>query len=399
MYGIQNKITITQVSTSQYPNRTKKFVFSFLISGEGAGSWDHLADTFTISMPRKVYFIDAAGNKLTWDKEAVYGNPDQQPLILRGDSVTVEWGYSFFANSGGDTFDRNTIVTKSAKRFDGYVTRIKNKSPFEIECRDNMYKLQQSLVENKEWVVDGKTYTLEKMLKEMMAKGEQSKGFTIKTDNIQTKIGKVSWSNFTIAQVLDDLRKTWKIVSFFRGNELRVGILRYYLEDRIDHTFHFQKNITEDNLDYQRADDVRIGIVAKSINKVEVGTNSSGGKKTKHQQLTTTVGDKDGELRTIFFWGIETTAELKKVAERALPYIKYEGFRGHFTTFGLPYVKHGDSVTLIDDVVPERNGTYLVKMVEQMTSSDIGITQRVHLDIRIDTLTTEQISHLQDAGI
>jgi hypothetical protein len=403
MLGIVNKITITQVSTAQHPGRTKKFEFSFLTDGNAQSTWAHLTDTMTIVMPRRLYFKDISTGKVTtWDKEPIYGNPNVQPLLLRGDAVSVEWGYSYFKPTQGSGFDRNVIVTQMAKRFDGFITRIKNKTPFEIECRDNMYKLQQTPVEAKQWVIDGKTYTLETAIKEMMSKSTEPgvKDFILKTDNIKHNIGKVTWYNFTVAQVLDDLRKTYHLESFFRGNELRVGVIRYYPQDRIEHEFNFQKNIASDDLDYQRADDVRIGIIAKSINKIKlVSLNSSGKQKTKHKQLKVTVGDSDGELRTMFFWGVQTETELKKLAEKKLPFIKYEGFRGSFTTFGLPFVKHGDSVKLVDEVLPERNGIYLVKAVEQLTNSGIGLKQKITLDIRIDSLTTNQISDFQENGI
>lgn len=403
MFGIVNNITITQHSTAQYPGRTKMFTFNFLTSGDGSSTWEHLTDTFTIVIPRRIYFKDATtGKTTTWDKEAIYGNPDKQPLLLRGDAVSVEWGYSYFSPNQDGSFNRNQIVTKTAKRFDGFITKIKNKTPFEIECRDNMYKLQQCAVESKQYVINGNPLTLEKVIKEMLLKSSEIgvKDFIFKTDNYQHNIGKVSWTNFTLAQVLDDLRKSYHLQSFFRGNELRVGVIRYYPEDKIEHEFNFQKNISEDNLEYQRFDDVRIGIVAKSINKIELtSTNSAGKQKTKHEQLSVTVGDKDGELRTLFFWGISTTSELKKIAEKKLPFIKYEGFRGSFTTFGLPFVKHGDAVILKDEVLPERNGTYMVKSVEQLTSSGIAIKQRIHLDIRIDTLTPTQLSEFQSNGL
>lgn len=404
MFGVEISITILQHSTPQYPGRNKRFFFNFMNQASGASTWEHNADTFTLTMPRNLYFKDeSTGTTTTWNKEPVYGNPDVQPLLLRGDDVIVEWGYSYFRMTSGGGFDRNTTVTQIVKRFEGYITRIKNKTPFEIECKDNMYKLQQTIVDNKEWLVDNKTYTVEKMLKEMMRKSTERgvSDFTIKTDNFQHSIGKVSWSNFTIAQVLEDLRRTYNLQSFFRENELRVGVIRYYPEDRKTHKFHFQRNIIDDNLDYQRADDCKIGIVAKSINKVElVGiTNSAGKKKTKHKQLTVTVGDPDGDLRTLFFWGVETTTELKKLAEKKLPFVKYEGFRGSFVTFALPFVKHGDIVELEDEVLPERNGQYMVKAVEQFGSSADGLRQRIHLDIRVDGLTAEKLSEFQNNGI
>ncbi len=403
MFGLQTTITITQVSTTQYPNRTKVFVFNFVNSNNGASTWENLTDTYNIVLPRRIYFKDTSNNKtITWDNTPVYGNPDVQPLILRGDKVKVEQGYSYYKPTQNGGFDRANIVVQKVLRFEGFIVKIKNKTPIELECKDNMFCLQQTVVQNKEWNVDGKKYTLETMLKEMMAKSTYPgvKDFTIKTDNYKHTIQKFYTQGYTMGQVLDDLRKNYHLESFFRGNELRCGVIRYYPEDRITHTFHFQRNIVEDNLDYQRADDMRIGILAKSINKIElVSTNAAGKKKTKHVELKVTVGDPDGEIRTLFFWGVQTEAELKKVAEKKLPFLKYEGFRGSFTTFSLPKVKHGDAVQLIDEVLPERKGTYLVKSVEDICTTDGGFRQKITLDIRIDRLNSSQLSDFQQNGL
>jgi hypothetical protein len=403
MFGVVNNVEITQVSTTQYPGRSKVFKFNFLTAGRTTSTWAHLTDTFNLVLPRNIYFVDEKGNKLTWKNEAVYGNPDKQPLILRGDKITVDMGYSFFKPTQGATnFDRDTVITKTSRRFSGYITRIKNASPMEFECQDNMYALKQTKVENKEWNVNGVTYTLETMLKEMLSKSTFSdvKNFTIRTDNYKHTIQKFYTQGWTMAQVLDDLRKHYHLESFFYGNELRCGVIRYYPEDRINHEFDFQKNIAEDNLDYQRSDDVRIGIIAKSINKVElVATNSAGKQKTRHQELKVNVGDQDGEIRTLFFWGITDSTELKRQAEKKLPFLKYEGFRGSFLTFGLPYVKHGDSVTLTDNIIPERNGTYLVKKVENIDDNSQGLMQLISLDIRIDGLTRDQLTEFQKNGL
>ncbi len=403
MFGAVNKITITQVSTAQYPNRTRVFEFNFLNRGEGASTWAHLTDTFTLVMPRKIYFRDSSTNKVTtWDQTPIYGNPDTQPLIMRGDKIRIESGYSYFKTNPTGDFDRNTIVEDTVLRFIGYVTRVNNKTPFEIECKDNMYVCQQTRVANKTWDVNGTTYTVETMLKEMLRSSEHpdAKNLTIRTDNYRHAIQKFYTQGYTMAQVLDDLRKNYHLESFFVGNELRCGVIRYYPETRVTHKFHFQKNIVSDDLDYQRADDIRIGIVAKSINKVElVATNSAGKLKTKHTELKVNVGDQDGEIRTLFFWGITSETELKKIAEKKLPFLKYEGFRGSFTTFSLPKVKHGDAVELIDEVLPERNGTYLVKAVEDIIDTTGGLKQRITLDIRIDGLTQVQLVDFQSNGL
>lgn len=404
MYVVEHTVIIEQVSTEIYPNRTKVFEFNFMHRGEGETTWAHLCDTFTLIIPRKIYFKDTSTGKVTtWDKEPIYGNLNTKPLLLRGDRITVSSGYSYFQpNKNGTDFDRDRTVTQKVQRFKGYITRIRNKTPFEIECKDNMFILQQTPVSNKEWKLDGTTYTLEKMLKEMMRGSTHPDAhlLTIQTDNYAHKLGKLSWANFTVAQVLDDLRKFNHLESFFVGNELRCGVIRYYPETRKEHTFHFQRNISNDGLDYQRADDLRLGIIAKSINKVElVSTNSKGKQKTKHEELKVTVGDPDGELRTLFFWGVTDVVELKRQALKKLPFLKYEGFRGSFVTFSLPKVRHGDAVILIDDVLPERNGTYLVKSVEDIMTVDQGLKQRITLDIRIDHLTPSELTEFQANGL
>lgn len=403
MFGIVNTVTITQVSTQAYPDRNSTFVFSFMTSGRGVSTWAHLTDTFTLVLPRAIYFRKQNTNEvITWNKEAVYGNPEKQPLILRGDKIHIEAGYSYFKPTQSENFDRNDVIVKSVGRFSGYITKINNGTPMSFDCQDNMYALKQTKVENKTWNVDGVTYTLETMLKEMLSKSDfpDTKKLTIRTDNYQHKIQKFYTQSWTMAQVLDDLRKNYHLESFFYGNELRCGIIRYYPEDRVEHEFNFQKNVALYNLDYQRADDVRIGIQAKSINKVELQTTNSSGKlKTKHTTLKVNVGDQDGEIRTLFFWGITNSAELKRQAEKKLPFLKYEGFRGSFKTFAIPFVKHGDSVRLVDEVIPERNGIYLVKKVEFIDSNDEGLMQEIHLDIRINGLLGQALTDFQSNGI
>ena len=80
-----------------------------------------------------------------------------------------------------------------------------------------------------------------------------------------------------------------------------------------------------------------------------------------------------------------------------MPRLKYEGFRGSFTTFGLPKVKHGDIVELIDKNLTERTGSYLVKEVKE-SNTNSGQRQTITLDIRVDGLTADQIKEFQLNG-
>ena len=59
--------------------------------------------------------------------------------------------------------------------------------------------------------------------------------------------------------------------------------------------------------------------------------------------------------------------------------------KGKFKTFGLPFVKHGDYVDIIDPVLPERNGRYVVKGVGYEGGIN-GLRQEIELDYLIGRL-------------
>jgi hypothetical protein len=229
------------------------------------------------------------------------------------------------------------------------------------------------------------------------------------SENISTNIGNFRTQNETICQVLMRLRKDFKLECFFRKNtktqkwnDLYVSGIVYYSQDYVDKAtgkiistaYDFQQNIIDgNNLIYLRKDDVRLGIKAYSVGKYELATtNSSGTKSTKSQRLEVNVGDLDGDIRTMFFFPKTDTSKdldienLKTLANQALIKLKYEGWRGTFMSFGLPYVQHGQAVTLKDNVIQERTGTYLVKGTN-VTFGQHGFRRKIDLHIRIDSVT------------
>ena len=246
--------------------------------------------------------------------------------------------------------------------------------------------------------------------------------------NVQTNVGDFRTVNETIAGVLMRLRKDYKLECFFRpkqntpvtngnvttttsnwGNLYCSGIV-YYPEDYIntDGTFKtfaygFQQNITDNgaNLVYLRKDDVRLGIKAYSVGKYkQSSTNSAGKPTTKTERLEVQVGDTDGDLRTQFFWADNNTPILDKqtltdLATQRLNKIKFEGWRGTFESFGLPYVQHGQAISLNDvvssgtniqnnqSITMEREGIYLVEGTE-VSFGQNGFRRKNKLHLRID---------------
>ena len=243
-------------------------------------------------------------------------------------------------------------------------------------------------------------------------------------ENISTSVGNFRTQNETICQVLMRLQKDYKLECFFRRDlkpttatytnkgwsNLYVSGIVYYPIDYLSNTgklistqYDFQQNIiNQNNLIYLRKDDVRLGIKAYSVGKYELThTNSSGGTSTKSQRLEVAVGDTDGEIRTMFFYPKTNTspdldkANLLTLANQALLKLKFEGWHGNFNSFGLPYVQHGQAVTIKDVVIPERTGTYLIKGTK-VNFGQGGFRREIELHIRIDAQTGFDIKELQN---
>ena len=60
----------------------------------------------------------------------------------------------------------------------------------------------------------------------------------------------------------------------------------------------------------------------------------------------------------------------------------YNGFYGKFTTFGEPFVRHGDRINIIDKKNPEKNGVYFAKSVEYPFGWG-GYFQEIELGARV----------------
>jgi len=74
-----------------------------------------------------------------------------------------------------------------------------------------------------------------------------------------------------------------------------------------------------------------------------------------------------------------SVSEAKKLLQRETERLRYTGYRGSFTTFGKPDIRHGDIVNLSDPIFPERSGKYLVKRV-RTTFGMNGYRQEVELE-------------------
>jgi hypothetical protein len=149
--------------------------------------------------------------------------------------------------------------------------------------------------------------------------------------------------------------------------------------------YDFEQNVVENSMFYSRTDDLRLGIKAYSVNKLEIaGTNSDGGTKTKQKRLEVSVGDPDGDIRTQYFWNVPDEATLKALAIQRLNKLKFEGWKGTFSSFGLPFVRHGDAISFNSAITPERVGTYLLKS-SNVKFGRMGFRRYMEPHLRIDS--------------
>jgi hypothetical protein len=402
MYRVVTRITFVQQPNADFPGRNRTLIYNFANQYETEDTWRSLTNTCKITIPKNVYVRDANGKlvNLSGITVNIGGFGNNAPLFMRGDKVTLEAGYRFY-----DAFGNEKLLTSTW--FTGYVRTVGSKKPIILECEDNMYKLKQIIAPNKTYSA---TTTMESILTELLA----GTGFTVNALT-KTTLGEFSIHNETVAEVLGRLQKDYHFYPTFRGNELRIGSQVYIEQDALaagKKVFRFQRNIISDDLQYTRTDDMELSAVAYSVNKIELaglGTTRSGKKRTRHKRLEALVTIRNGrttsyvrpdnslaadfapnvngERRTLYFWNVQTSGELIKLAEAELKKYYYQGLKGKFVTFGIPFVQSGDNVDIMDDVLPERNGRYKVRGVVYTGGVD-GLRQEITLDYLITRLNS-----------
>jgi hypothetical protein len=257
-----------------------------------------------------------------------------------GDKVIVKVGY-------------NNNLTEI---FSGYVTDIKPSLPIEIACEDEMWKLKQETV-----TASGRNMTVGKLLKQYYA------SYTHKYLDVQ--LGTFYIDNLNKVKILEQLKSDFGLFSFFRDDTLYVG-LQYDPDIAQKHTFVLDYNIADDSLEFKRKEQVKL--------KVKAVSNNKDGSKTEIE-----LGDESGDQRTLNFYNL-TKSQLQEHATRELERLKYDGWRGDFTAFGEPLVKHGDIVKLkkLNDEKSEKSGEYWVDKVVYSFGVD-GFRQKITLGPKV----------------
>ena len=139
-------------------------------------SYKLLTDRAKIVLPRNVSYFD---------KHKI---PE---VFKRGDSIEIFIGYNGELKS----------------EFKGYITQVSANIPITIKCEDEMWKAKQLPVN-----ISLRSTTLPKLLEKIAI------GYEV--DALEVELGKVRFSNITLAQVLDKLKSEFGLFSYFQNGKL-----------------------------------------------------------------------------------------------------------------------------------------------------------------------------------
>lgn len=378
------------IVTQQGAGRDLEITFNFCHEFTIESTWEDLTSTAEVVLPRKIYAKDKNGNLQNFYSKDfnVGGFNTDNPFIMRGDKVQIYAGYKFTEKDG-------TYVDSTGLWFDGYISDIATGKPFGFKCEDAMWKLKQTPVKDKVW----KGYTVESMLSEMC----NGTGVTVRTStetSLKYDVGYFTTKGMTVSQVLGKLKKEANIYSYIRNGELRVGFPLYDENEAENPTLTFQRNIIEYDLQYRRKEDITLSARVHTMNEESNGTTKDGAAKTKKKSVEYLIYYKDGVFkqqeitasnpapdnvegqRFDFNYADGTSPDIMiRNAKKSLQKYYYTGYRGTITTFGYPYIKHGDNLSMVNPVLAEMNGTYKIKKVVY-TGGVNGLRQALTLDYK-----------------
>jgi hypothetical protein len=322
-----------------------KYEFYNVGEAEITSTWKSIGDTATLRM---YGFADVEKEDGTVGRHVAL-----EEIISVGTPAMIELGYD------GELYTE----------FTGYVAEVKCKVPFELRLEDEFFHLKRQPV-NRTW----KDVALAELLTELVPTVQLSKTIP------QIKLSAFRADRTTVYGVLSKLKEDYLLCAYFRDAKLFVGLPYTEFDSSSaqvpgqEATYVLQQNVVSDDLSYKEKKDVRL--------KVKVTAKHRNGKTTTIEP----VGDPDGEERG-FSFPSETTdkAELSKIALSKLDRLKYDGYRGKLTGFGVPFIVHSGTVNLYDDLRPSRNGRYLVDSV-RTTFGMQGFRREVELARKVGTL-------------
>lgn len=304
----------------RFKNDTGQYRLAIVESVEIEKSVENLVDTAIIVLPGTVMNtpLQFGGN------------------ITRGTEVIIDLGY-----------DDNLV-----NEFTGYVREIvTNDGNLTIECEDALFVFRTA-VKDKEL----KPTSLKKIAEVLVRELDSS--FKVDCD-YDISYEKFTIHNATAFDVLKKIQDETKAAVYFDTVEKVLHIHPPYINKGGDVIYSMHQNIETSSLDYRSSLDKKVEVTIESTDLK--------GKVTK-----VTAGTTGGDKITMKV-GSMSEADMRKVAESALVKNNFDGYKGTFTGWLLPYVEPTYSAKIIDHEYPDKTGTYYIVSVNTSFSESGGV--------------------------
>jgi hypothetical protein len=329
LFVLVARLTFPAAARPDAPDRPA-FVVRRVVSVKVENSWRNLTGKASVQVPARWLFQHNRLRIKDW--------------LRRGDPITIELGYN------------KTMV----EEFTGYITDVKPGIPVTLNCEDEMYRL-------KRWPVKYSSggVRLPALLRAICPPGT-------KINALDTDLGHFKAANVTVAKVLEKLKEMYGFASYFRNGTLYCGKVYRETDEPTKTAFNFQRPglgaVLDDSLEYRTADDLKVIVTATSH-------------QLKGKDLKVVVGDVtalDAEPRTLQYFNLDSEADLRAAANRDVQKLKVEGYKGSFTTYGLPSVQHGQLAGISNSEYPERDGDFFIDATSKTFESG-GYRQEITL--------------------
>lgn len=265
--------------------------------------------------------------------------------IAVGDKVEIKLGYDGMLKT----------------EFKGYVKRLNYTVPLEIECEDYYWKLRYMTIKK-----SYSTTTVKQVLNDIL----NSAGVgSIHSSSIDLSLKNTIIDNKTGGWVLDQFKSDYGLTCYFdidgklyvgKPYVVKGGAVKYELRGNV---------IKDDDLKFYKADDYRLKVEAKSYDRN--GT-----------KLEASVGAEGGESKTLFFYNVTDSTQLKVLADAELKRYSFDGYRGKIETFLIPFAEPGMIANLTDPMYTARGGNYFIESTEVKFSRSGG-RRIVELGIKV----------------
>jgi hypothetical protein len=284
-----------------------KVMLDRISSAEISNTIEVLGDTAVVVIPKRY------GNK---------ADGSLREYLAEGDRAILELGYNGEMNV----------------EFEGYIREVESGFPMKLHLDDETYTLRKN-----SFVKSWKSVTLKEVLQYIAPDYE--------IECHDTNLGKFQIDSQSTLSVLRELKTKYGFYTSIKGKKLICKFKYETVQAKTVHVYDFSKNVKKSSLRYKRKEDKKIRICAVSY--------SRDGKKIKEE-----VGDKDqyANTKTLSFTD-KTSKQLRELATAEYNRVCFDGFEGTVTGYGIPLTKAGDTLELISEREPERDGKYLIESV------------------------------------